>query len=133
MLNKAICRLMAEEDAGKVHELTKKVFDRFVAQTFDQEGIEQFYEIINPELILRRREENHFGLIAEVNKDIVGMIEIKANSHMSLLFVDERFQNRAIARSLIKKTIDLCLQNEPGLTDGCFSTRGIDDQNEQPE
>ena len=117
MLNEPTYRLMAAEDSGKVHELVKKVFDRFVAQTFDQEGIEQFYEIINPELILRRREENHFGLIAEVNKDIVGVIEIKANSHISLLFVEEKFQNRAIARSLMEKTIDLCLQNKPNLTE----------------
>jgi GNAT superfamily N-acetyltransferase len=108
---------MAEEDAGKVHELTKKVFDRFVAQAFDQEGIEEFYGIINPESILRRREENHFAFVAEVDKDIAGIIEIKANDHISLLFVDERFQNKAIARSLIKKSIDLCLENKPDLTE----------------
>jgi GNAT superfamily N-acetyltransferase len=117
MLNKAIYRLMAEEDAGKVYELTKKVFDRFVAHTFEQKGIEEFYEIINPESILRRREENHFALIAEVDKDIVGIIEIKANDHISLLFVDEKFQNKAIARSLIKQSIDLCLENKPDLTE----------------
>ena len=117
MLNKPIYRLMAEDDAGKVHELTKKVFDRFVAQTFEQKGIEEFYEIINPESILRRRGENHFALISEVDKDIVGIIEIKTNDHISLLFVDEKFQNKAIARSLIKKSIDLCLENKPDLTE----------------
>lgn len=116
-MNEPIYRLMAEEDAEKVYELVKKVFDRFVAQAFDQKGIEQFYEIINPESILRRREENHFALIAEVNKDIVGIIEIKDNDHISLLFVDEKFQNEAIARSLIKKSIELCLENKPYLTE----------------
>lgn len=116
-MNEPIYRLMAEEDAEEVHGLVKKVFDRFVAQDFDQKGIEQFYEIISPESILKRREENHFALIATVNKNIVGIIEIKANDHISLLFVDEEFHKKAIAKTLLKKTIDLCLENKPGLTE----------------
>ncbi len=115
MRNEPIYRLMTAKDAGKVHELIKKVFDRFVAASFAQDGISEFYAIINPNSILKRGEDNHFVLIAEVDKDIVGAIEIKDSDHMSLLFVDEKFQNKGIARTLIKKAIEICLENKPDL------------------
>jgi GNAT superfamily N-acetyltransferase len=64
--------------------------------------------------MLKRIAEKHFALVAEVNGNIVGIIQGKDN-HVSLLFVTEEFQRRGIAGSLLKRSIDLCLENNPEL------------------
>ena len=110
-----VYRLMTKEDIEKVRKLIKKVFDRYVAPTYNQEGIETFYDIISPESMLKRLAENHFAIVAEVNGNIVGVIQGKDNNHISLLFVAEQFQNRGIARSLLKQSIGLCVKNNPEL------------------
>jgi GNAT superfamily N-acetyltransferase len=44
-------------------------------------------------------------LVALCNDELVGMIELRGTDHLSMLFVDDRFHRRGIARALLEGAI----------------------------
>jgi ribosomal protein S18 acetylase RimI-like enzyme len=46
---------------------------------------------------------------------IVGVIEVRQFRHISLLFVDDRFQRQGIARALVRHAVARCLSRRPDL------------------
>jgi GNAT superfamily N-acetyltransferase len=98
-----------------VSSFVRRVFDEFVAPDYSEEGNNTFYDYIDPQKIKERIESGvTFILYTMEGNDISGMIEIRNNDHISLLFVDKKYQGKGIARDLYKKSIEICLKNSPG-------------------
>ena len=95
------------EETG-VCNLVICVFREFIAHQHSQEGVREFLKYVQPELLLRRSQKNHFVLLATIQGKIVGMIEIRNNRHVSLFFVDKRFQQRGIGRELLRRSLKIC-------------------------
>jgi GNAT superfamily N-acetyltransferase len=108
-------RLMTPEDIPEVNDLVVRVFDEFVAPDYVAEGVREFLKYVTPEALLSRSQANHFALVAAELNQIVGMIEVKDNDHVSMLFVDKAFQGRGIARELWRHALGICRSNQPGL------------------
>ncbi len=107
---------MTPEDVPQVSALIGRVFDEFVAPDFVPEGVQTFLQYVTPEALLRHFQANHFGLVAAEADPIVGMIEVRNNDHVSLLFVDKAFQGQGIARELWRRALDICRSSKPDLS-----------------
>jgi len=96
-------------------QLIRKVYDEFVVPDYTDEGNCVFYEWIAPEKIAERQQKSKSLFVAKANDVIVGMIEIRDNHHISLLFVDKAFQGQGIAKNLFQASLANSLLIDPKL------------------
>ena len=54
-------------------------------------------------------------MVAEADGQLVGMIDVKDNSHISLSFVDSAYRGRGIGRALLERSIAMCRSRDPGV------------------
>ena len=108
-------RLMKSGEESAVCALVTRVFNEFVAPDYSDDGVEEFFKYVEPNSLLERSQEDHFVLVALLLKEIVGMIEVRVYSHISLLFVDKRFQRIGIGEELLCKSLEICFSHKPGL------------------
>lgn len=99
----------------EINQLIRKVYDEFVAPDYSDEGNQYFYEWIEPENIAARQKENRNILIATLRNKLAGVIEIRQNSRISLLFVDKSFHKQGIARKLFDLALKNSLLKDPDL------------------
>ncbi len=117
MLDDALTyRLMNPTDVQDVSEFVLRVFNDLIAPEYPPEGIQEFQRYVQPSALLARSQANHFSFISLVQSCVVGMIEVKDYSHISLLFVAQEYHSRGIARTLWHKALQVCHRNEPGLS-----------------
>lgn len=109
-------RFMNPADVVDVSELVVRVFNQFIAPGFSPEGVQEFYRYIQPSAFLERQKNYHFALISMAQKQVVGVIEVRNYNHVSLLFVAPEFQRRGIAKEIFHRALQICLSNEPQLS-----------------
>jgi len=110
-----IFRPIGKGEEEKVCNFVIHVFNEFIAPHYSQEGVNEFLKYVQPDALLQRLQKNHFTLLAMVQNRMVGMIEIRANNHVSLLFVDRSFQRKGISRELLRYALEICRKNKPDL------------------
>ncbi|MCG2768002.1 MAG: GNAT family N-acetyltransferase [Anaerolineae bacterium] len=108
-------RFMRSGEESTVCTLVTRVFNEFVAPEYSDDGVEEFLKYVEPGSLLERSQQNHFVLVALLLEEIVGMIEVRDYGHISLLFVDKRFQRIGIGRELLRKSLEICFSHKPGL------------------
>jgi len=89
-----------------VCNLVARSFNEFIAPEFTDQGIEEFFDYANPRELKKRSGSGYFSLVAESGSAIVGVIEIKGLSHISMLFVDKAYHRKGIAKRLIKSAFE---------------------------
>ena len=100
-------RPMGYGDEVEVCNLVARTFNEFIAPEFSEEGVDEFFKYSNPRALKRRLESGYFAIVSEVDGKLAGMIELKANNHISMLYVDKTFHRRGIAKELIKEVMPL--------------------------
>ena len=98
-------RLMKPDDAAQVSALALSVFDAFIAPEYTPQGIAEFQKYAKTAALLKRVNQDHFVVIGTHDDTLAGMIEMRQNNHVSLLFVAEAFQRRGLSRVLFDHTI----------------------------
>jgi predicted GNAT family N-acyltransferase len=106
-------RFMEPGEEQKVCVLVAKVFNEFVAPEYGQDGIDEFFKFADAEAMAGRASSEQVVMIAEIGAEIVGIIEIIRNNHISLLFVSRR--GEGIAKRLLTMAIEECGKRQPGL------------------
>ena len=87
------------------------VFDKFVAPEYSSEGINEFRKYADTEALVERLKSSSFVLIAKNDENLIGIIEIRDNSHVAMLFVRQLFQKKGIGKTLLKHAIKMCSKN----------------------
>ena len=108
-------RYMTEGEESKVSALILDVFNEFVAPEYSSKGIYEFSNYIEPSKLLNRSGENHFCLVAAVENKLVGMIEVRDNNHICLLFVAKNYMGQRVAKELVHRALEICRKQYPGL------------------
>ena len=83
-------------------ELAWKTFLRFEAADYKPEGIRNFNDFITDNSLFRMFMEGRYPLfVACRGERIIGMLTLRNENHISLLFVEEAFHRRGIGRALL--------------------------------
>jgi ribosomal protein S18 acetylase RimI-like enzyme len=106
---------MQPGEETRVWELVSRVFDEFVAPDFPREGVEEFLKFIQPDALRERSGRDSFALLATLNDEMVGMIEIRDHDHISLYFVDQAHMGEGIGRELWCRALAICRRERPDL------------------
>jgi GNAT superfamily N-acetyltransferase len=104
---------IGEETA--ISHLIKTVFDEFVAPDYSPAGNTFFHAYIQPDRLLERFSNGDVLLTAKSNNSIIGMIEVRDQNHICLLFVDKVWHRKGIAKKLLTKVITLYREKDAGL------------------
>jgi GNAT superfamily N-acetyltransferase len=84
--------------------LIKEVYDEFVAPDYPAKGNDFFYDYIQPEKLLERFQgKNEIMLTAKYDNIIIGFLDVKDKSHISLLFIRKTFQGKGISSLLVNE------------------------------
>jgi len=97
----------------QIYRLIKKVYDEFVAVDYTEAGNLFFYDWIEPSRIAERQQHQVSLLVAWDGSEVIGMIEMRDNNTISLLFVDKEYQGLGIARQLLDHALAMCFQRDP--------------------
>ncbi|MCR4651693.1 MAG: GNAT family N-acetyltransferase [Lachnospiraceae bacterium] len=94
------------EDWDEAVELAYRVFKKYEAAEYGEEGEKEFVEFLNSPILYELFKEGRYVVyVAVADGDIVGMISLRNGNFISLLFVDERFHNRGIGSALLDNLI----------------------------
>jgi len=99
----------------EIYRLIKNVYDEFVSKDYSDAGNDFFYEWIQPLKIAERQKKQVNLLVAIAGSKIVGMIEIRDNKNISLLFVDKEYQGQGIAKRLFAESLKICVRRDTSL------------------
>jgi GNAT superfamily N-acetyltransferase len=108
-------RLMRPGEEISVSELIVRTFQRDVAPLYGEQGIREFLSYVTPEAILSRQARKHVMLVATQGEELVGALELREYSHVSLLFVEATRQRKGIGRHLMDEAIQLCKTHHSGI------------------
>jgi GNAT superfamily N-acetyltransferase len=97
------CRDMAPGEAQAVLDLVMRGFDELVRPDFSEQGVAEFTRAARS-FILDGPAGHHITL-AECDGELVGMIDVRDLSHVSLFFVDADARNRGVGRALLESEI----------------------------
>ena len=91
------------EEWQEAMALAWRTFLKFEAQDYGEEGTQSFREFVTDSSLYRMFVAGSYELIVAVEDDhMIGMITVRNESHISLLFVDEKHQMQGVGRSLVE-------------------------------
>jgi GNAT superfamily N-acetyltransferase len=108
-------RVMRPGEETEINGLVVPVFSEFIGCHYPPEGVREFLRYAAPASFRERFLSNHFTLVATKDDRIVGMIEVRDDSHVCLFFVDKRLHGQGIGRGLLERALLMCRENRPGL------------------
>ncbi len=108
-------RAMEPVDAEAVSRLIVDAYTEFIAEEYSDEGRAEFTKYVQPAALIDRSRSNHFVLVAMDADRPAGVIELRDNDHVSLLFVDSRYQRHGIARELLMRALAVARPAKPRL------------------
>lgn len=110
--NGPVYRAARPGEETAVSNLVARSFNEFIAPGFSEEGIDEFFKYANPRSLAKRSEGSHFVLVAEVDGEIAGMIEVREMKHISMLFVDKVHHRKGIGKALFKLALERIISEE---------------------
>jgi GNAT superfamily N-acetyltransferase len=109
-------RLMKPGEEAGIVDLVLKVFTQFVAPEYSPEGIAEFMKFARNEDLRNRIRAGDLVLLAESGQNVIGAIEIRENSHIALLFVENSCQRKGIGKELIRRSIEISRTRKPDIS-----------------
>lgn len=104
-----------QTDWDDAMRLAWDTFVRFDAPDYSREGIENFHQFVNDDMLRKMFIAGHYQLfVANDDGRCVGMLSLRERKHISLLFVDADYQHYGVASALINYVAGYVL-NEEGL------------------
>lgn len=83
--------------------LAWRTFLRFEADDYSPEGVRNFENFVTDSTLYRMFVVGSYQLFVALDgKKIVGMLTLRDGTHISLLFVDEKYHRKGIGRALIQ-------------------------------
>lgn len=114
-MNNPLIRKACQADIGEIAMLVECVFDQFVAPDYGEEGRDTFLKFIESDAFRQRWENGGVAWVACLNGQVVGMLEIRDNSHICLFFTTAEYQRHGIGRRLLAEAVDECQRRQDGL------------------
>ena len=95
-------RFVTNDEWEDAMGLAWRTFLEFEGDVYPPEGVHSFQDFITDSALKRMFVMGSYQMMgAFLGNQIVGMISLRNNSHISLLFVDKHYHKRGIGRALI--------------------------------
>ncbi|MEE8136044.1 MAG: GNAT family N-acetyltransferase, partial [Thermodesulfobacteriota bacterium] len=111
MTNSINFRQLKPGEEIEVCNLAARSFNEFIAPGFAEEGVQEFFKYSNPRAFKRRLESGYFAMVAESQGKLAGMIELRGNNHISMLYVDKAFHRKGVAKELVRLALEKVSSN----------------------
>ncbi len=103
-MNDIEIRYLKPEEWDDAMALAWKIFLRYEAGEYTEEGIHSFLELISDERLKRLFEFGEYPVYAAFDgQKMVGMISLRSINHISLLFVSDAYHRQGIGRRLMEE------------------------------
>lgn len=100
-------RFASQEEWEEAMGLAWKTFLEFEADVYTPEGVRSFEDFITDSGLKRMFVMGTYQMIVAFDQGkMIGMITLRSEMHISLLFVDRRYHRRGVGRALILKMAD---------------------------
>lgn len=100
-------RFIESEEWQDAISMVYKTFLEFDAPLFEKEGVDHFRRFLSDENLKRMFEAGTFSVIGAFDgPKIVGVVALRNESHISLLFVDKDYHRRKIGTKLVLTLAD---------------------------
>lgn len=86
-------------------QLVNDSFERQIAPWYTPEGIQQFGKFTDPQAVQARFGKDHRMFAAYCDGRVAGMIEIRNDQHISMLFIHNDFRGAGIGTSLLRHAV----------------------------
>lgn len=107
MEEELVVRPIFKSEWEEAMQLAWDTFILFEAPEYSKEGIKNFKNFVRDPILKKMYEEGKYIVIAAfINGLMVGMIGVRNETHISLLFVDSEYHRRGIARKLMYKAFE---------------------------
>ncbi len=97
-------RMATGNDWDEAMAIAWKTFMQFDARDYTEEGIQSFQDFITDEVLKRMFDMGAYQLIVatDIEDKIIGMISLRNETHISLLFVDGKHHRKGVGRALME-------------------------------
>ncbi len=102
-----------ENEIEESIELIRKIFDEYVGKDYSEEGQKTFYKFIEKDEILKRLRNDFRMICAKYKGKVIGIEAIRDKNHISLFFVDAKYQRMGIGRKLFENTLKKIKKENP--------------------
>ncbi len=99
-------RLMEKHDVNTASAICMASFTASVAGTLAEEGVSTFSKIAAADALLDRMQADSLLLVAECDGHIRGVVELREDRHIAMLFVEPAYQRQGIGRKLLAAALD---------------------------
>jgi len=106
-------RTMRHGEEIAIVDLVLRVFAESIAPLYSQEGIAEFKKFACSIALADRFRTGNLILLAESGQGVVGVIEIRKDDHVALLFVEKSHQRKGIAKELLLRSIEISRKRKP--------------------
>jgi ribosomal protein S18 acetylase RimI-like enzyme len=111
---KIVIRPAYKDDWDDSMSLAWRTFMKFEAGDYTKEGVESFQNFITDSILYKMFILGEYQLfVACDDQKVVGMVTLRNETHISLLFVDEKYHRLGIGRGLMEYVSDY-VKNEEG-------------------
>lgn len=94
-------------------QLIEEVFNEFDAPNYTEIGIKTFLHYISYQNMLEMIEKKEMLLYgAYEGNELIGVIALRGDQHLSLLFVKKEYHRRGVARKLFRMVVAVCMEKE---------------------
>lgn len=110
-----VVRKAEKEEWEEAMALAWRVFQKYDAPDYTEEGIDSFLNFISDNSLYKMFLAGEYVLfVAESGGKIIGIISLRMGKHISLLFVDEKYQRIGAGKKLVNY-LENYLANELGV------------------
>lgn len=93
-----------------------RTFQKYEAPDYTKEGIQSFLEFITDTTLYRMFVVGSYQMfVAVADSKVIGMITLRSENHISLLFVDGAYHHKGVGSALIAKMCDFLVREVGGI------------------
>lgn len=108
-------RAATTKDSESISKLVCRLSTKFIAGEFSKQGADFLLKSMTPAAIEKYIQTGYRYHVAEEEKQLVGVVAVKDNSHLYHLFVAQDYQRQGIASSLWQLAKQTCIEHgNPG-------------------
>ncbi len=102
------------QDSGDISQLISRNAKSLLNDDFESDGLDFFLSTVSQQAIADYMDQGFIYLVAQENREIVGVAAIKDHRHLFHLFVDKSHHKKGIAKKLWLAISESSLQQRSG-------------------